>query len=187
MQDMVPGKGSDWSYSCQHTPQPCQILNPWARTGIEPPSSWILVGFINPWAWRECPLQSFWDVDLGCDLRIYISDKSRDLLLGVQGPHFENYLKKASHLALGLRCSLCKTRNRTRFAVSNCVIRTLHFFLRWLNHGQWHNGWESSNTPFLHLAKLLLGSPYMLGFHMRFYWRRVSAVKRNTKSYKLLN
>ena len=62
----------NWSYSCRPTPQPQQLRiwgvsatsataigtatpdprasatpNPWARPGIEPESSWILVGFIS--------------------------------------------------------------------------------------------------------------------------------------------
>ena len=58
-----PGKGSNQSYSYQRMPQPCRIqatsetyttaqgntgfLTHRARLGIEPESSWILVGFIS--------------------------------------------------------------------------------------------------------------------------------------------
>ena len=63
----VPRLGSNWSYSCQPMPQPqqCQIqalsvtytiahINAGSLThctgpGMEPTSSWILVGFINHW------------------------------------------------------------------------------------------------------------------------------------------
>ena len=43
-----PGYGSKWSCSCWPIPQPQQhqILNPLSE-GIEPPSSWILVGFVS--------------------------------------------------------------------------------------------------------------------------------------------
>ena len=62
------GEGSNQSCSCQSKPQTqqCQIqaisvtyttahgnarsLTPWVRPGIEPESSWILVGFITHWA-----------------------------------------------------------------------------------------------------------------------------------------
>ena len=61
-------RGSNLSCSCRPTPQPqqCQIqaasatcttahrnagsLTHWARPEIEPASSWMLVGFLNPWA-----------------------------------------------------------------------------------------------------------------------------------------
>ena len=60
-----PGQGSNWSYSCQPTPQPqqCQIqaisvtyttahgntrsLTHLAKPGVKPASSWILVRFIT--------------------------------------------------------------------------------------------------------------------------------------------
>ena len=62
---LFPGLQSHWSYSCQPIPQPqqCRIhttsvtytithgntrsLTHWARPGIEPVSSWMLVGFIT--------------------------------------------------------------------------------------------------------------------------------------------
>ena len=62
---------SNWSYSCQPTPEPqqCQIqavsltyttahgnarsLTRWARPGIEPAASWFLVGFVSPAPQRE--------------------------------------------------------------------------------------------------------------------------------------
>ena len=64
----VPGLGSNWSCSCRATPQPqqCEIqatsvtyttaqgyarsFTHWVRPGIEPTSSWMLVGFLNHWA-----------------------------------------------------------------------------------------------------------------------------------------
>ena len=77
------GQGSNWSYSHRSTPEPqqCGIRamsatytkvhgnagspTHWARTGIEPATSWFLVGFINHWAtyvwiffvkWSTCVL-----------------------------------------------------------------------------------------------------------------------------------
>ena len=71
-----PGRGQIRSCSCQPTPQPQQHGNPtasatyttvhsnarslthWARPGIEPVSSWILVGFISAVPQWEQPLQT---------------------------------------------------------------------------------------------------------------------------------
>ena len=68
-----PGEGSSWSCSCQPTPQPqqCQVraatatyaavcsnirsLIHWARPGIKPVSSRILVGSLTCWATRGTP------------------------------------------------------------------------------------------------------------------------------------
>ena len=68
-----PGKVSNRSRSCQPTPQPQQrqiwaesttyttahgnarSLTHWARPGMEPVSSWILVGFANCWATVRTP------------------------------------------------------------------------------------------------------------------------------------
>ena len=66
-----PGQGSDWSYSCSPMPQQCQIqamsandttphgnagyLTHWARSGIDPLSWGILVGFVNHWATTGTP------------------------------------------------------------------------------------------------------------------------------------
>ena len=67
------GQGSNRSYSCWPMPQPQQwriqavsvtytpahsnarSLTHWARPGIEPASSWILVGFFNCWAMKRTP------------------------------------------------------------------------------------------------------------------------------------
>ena len=62
----VPRQGSNWSCSQQPTPEPHWIQamsvtyttahsnsrssTHWARPGIEPMSSWMLVGFVNHWA-----------------------------------------------------------------------------------------------------------------------------------------
>ena len=66
-----PGQGSNWSCSCCSTPKPqqCQIrattltyttahgnarsLTHWARPGIEPVSSWMLVRFSSPEPWWD--------------------------------------------------------------------------------------------------------------------------------------
>ena len=75
----VPRPGSNWSCSCGPTPQPQQHGIPaasviyiahgnarsfthWSRPGIEPASSWILVGFINHWAMTRTPKEgnAFW-------------------------------------------------------------------------------------------------------------------------------
>ena len=68
-----PGLGSNWSCSCwpQSQPQQRQIqatsstytaaygharsLTCWARLGIKPTSSWILVGFLTHWATTGTP------------------------------------------------------------------------------------------------------------------------------------
>ena len=60
-----PGYMSNWSYSHQPMPQPQQLRIPahdstrfpthWARPGIKPMSSWLLVGFINHWAMMATP------------------------------------------------------------------------------------------------------------------------------------
>ena len=68
-----PGQGSNRGYSCWPTPDPQQhriwatsltytiahgnagSLAHWARPGIEPMSSWILVRFINRWATTGTP------------------------------------------------------------------------------------------------------------------------------------
>jgi len=73
----VPRLGSNWSSSFQPTPQPqqCKIraisatyttahsnvgsLTHWMRPGIEPTSSWILVGFVNRWATTGTPRKEF--------------------------------------------------------------------------------------------------------------------------------
>ena len=67
----VPRLGVDWRYSCWPTPQPqqCMIqtefkthttahsnarsLTHWVRPGIEPSTSWFLVGFVPDAPWRE--------------------------------------------------------------------------------------------------------------------------------------
>ena len=69
----VPRLRSNRSCSCQPTPQPQQqgiqavsstyttahgnarSLSRWARPGIKPPSSWMLVGFVNHWATAGTP------------------------------------------------------------------------------------------------------------------------------------
>ena len=67
----MEGYGSNRSYSCRLTPQPQQhriqaltyttahgsagSLTQWARPGIRPISSWILVTFINYWAMMGTP------------------------------------------------------------------------------------------------------------------------------------
>ena len=68
-----PGEGSNWSYSCRPTPEPQQLgiraafatyttahsnagfLTHWARPGIEPATSWCLVGFVNHYATMGTP------------------------------------------------------------------------------------------------------------------------------------
>ena len=78
-----PGKGSNWSCCCQPTPQSqqCQIravsvtyttahgnmgsLTHWARLGMEPESSWVLVKFLSTEPWQEPPKIIFlWNVSL---------------------------------------------------------------------------------------------------------------------------
>ena len=72
--------GSNWSCSCQTVPQPqqCRIwamsatytaghgnagsLTHWARPGIVPASSWMLVKFVNHWATTGTPPLYFCDV-----------------------------------------------------------------------------------------------------------------------------
>ena len=74
----VPRLRLNWSCSCQLTPQlqqrgiwaasvtyttahsTARSLTHWARPGIEPVSSWILVGFVNHWAMMETPSLPFW-------------------------------------------------------------------------------------------------------------------------------
>ena len=69
----VPRLGVSWSCSCQPRPEPQQLgiqassatyttahgnarsLTHWARPGIEPTSSWLLVGFFNCWAMTGTP------------------------------------------------------------------------------------------------------------------------------------
>ena len=69
----VPRLGVNWSCSCRPTPQPQQheiqassviyttvhsnarSLTHWARPGIKPESSWILVRFVNRWAMMGAP------------------------------------------------------------------------------------------------------------------------------------
>ena len=90
----VPRLGSNWSHSpCRPTPQPqqhriwamsatCTIahsntrsLTHWARPGIEPVSSWILVRFVTLWATRgtlgisflnKCSIEVFLWQDFFC-------------------------------------------------------------------------------------------------------------------------
>ena len=70
-----PGWGSNQRYSCRPTPQPQSqplriwatsatyttahgntlSLTYWARPGIEPETSWFLVGFVNHWAMKGNP------------------------------------------------------------------------------------------------------------------------------------
>ena len=75
-----PGQGSNWSCSCQPTPQPqqCSIwavsvtntvahgnagfFTLWARPGIELTSSWILIRFITCWATVRTPWPIFNEV-----------------------------------------------------------------------------------------------------------------------------
>ena len=51
----------DPSYICdlQHSSRQCRCLTHWAKPGIKPASSQILVGVINRWAQRELPAFSF--------------------------------------------------------------------------------------------------------------------------------
>ena len=44
-----------------HSSQQCQILNHCARPGIEPASSWVLVGFVNHRAMKGTPIATFLD------------------------------------------------------------------------------------------------------------------------------
>ena len=73
----VPGLGFEWSCNCQPTSQPQQrriwaasvtyatacsnerSLTNWARPGIEPSFSWILVRFLNYWATTGTPEKYF--------------------------------------------------------------------------------------------------------------------------------
>ena len=77
-----PGEGLNRSCSCWPTPQPQQhgiwatsatyttahgnmgFLTPGARPGIEPMSSWILIGFVNHWTTTGTPLSFFLDAFL---------------------------------------------------------------------------------------------------------------------------
>ena len=55
-----PGLGSNQSYSCWPTPHShTGSLTLWARPGIEPASSWILVRFVNHWAKMGTPKDMF--------------------------------------------------------------------------------------------------------------------------------
>ena len=74
----VPRLGVYWSCSRQPAPEPqqCRIwatsatyttahgntrsITHWARPGMEPVSSWILVGFVNHWATTGTPKLKFW-------------------------------------------------------------------------------------------------------------------------------
>ena len=71
----VPDQESNWSYSFRPMPQPqqCRIwaasasnttahgntrsLAHWARSGIEPATSWFLVGFVSTMPWQELLLK----------------------------------------------------------------------------------------------------------------------------------
>ena len=88
-----PGSGLKNRFSCQPTPQPqpCQIramsatyttahgnsrsLTYWARPGIEPTSSWILVGFVTAELQQELQPSQFihrlMQNDLGCKIENY--------------------------------------------------------------------------------------------------------------------
>ena len=46
-----------------HSPQYLRILTQWVKPGIEPTSSWTLVGFINHWATLGTPLGNLVLVD----------------------------------------------------------------------------------------------------------------------------
>ena len=77
----VPRLGSNWSCSCRPTPQQPQSriraafvtystahgnarsLTHWAMPRIEPPSSWILVRFINHWATTGIPMVFYQSLD----------------------------------------------------------------------------------------------------------------------------
>ena len=74
-----PGQGLNRSCSCRPTPQPQQhgvwaatatyttahsntgCLTHWVVPGIEPASSWILVGFVNHWATVGTPVSSHFE------------------------------------------------------------------------------------------------------------------------------
>ena len=78
-----PDKGSNWICSCQPTPQPqqCQIratpatyttahsnagsLTHWPRPGIEPVSSWILLGFVTAEPQWDLQNWKFWALLVG--------------------------------------------------------------------------------------------------------------------------
>ena len=54
--ELYHSHGNSGSEPClQHTPHNAESLTHWARLGIEPMSSWILVGFITAEPWRELP------------------------------------------------------------------------------------------------------------------------------------
>ena len=55
-------------------------LTHWARPGIEPTSSWMLVGFVNCWATVGTPWLTFLNDCLGCCV---------ETSLGIQGQSFE--------------------------------------------------------------------------------------------------
>ena len=50
-----PGRMYIW----HHSSQQCWIPNPWARPGIEPASSWILVSFFSTEPWQELQVLVF--------------------------------------------------------------------------------------------------------------------------------
>ena len=72
-----PGQGSIQSCSCWPTPQPQQhqfwatfatytavcsnarSLTHWGRPGMEPTSSWIVIGFLIPWTTKGIPIPIF--------------------------------------------------------------------------------------------------------------------------------
>ena len=88
----VPKLGSNWSYSCLTLPKPqqCKIwaasaiytaawdnvgsLNLWARPGIKPESSWILVGFLTSWVPIWNTLSFFRLFSLNTRKRLWKSD-----------------------------------------------------------------------------------------------------------------
>ena len=82
----VPRLGSNWSCNCQPTPQPqshgiwaasatyttahsnTRCLTHWARPGMEPETSWLLVGFVSTAPqWEHCLYHVFHDY-----VRIYL-------------------------------------------------------------------------------------------------------------------
>ena len=104
-----PGWGSNWSCSCQPTPEPQHLgiramsatytiahdnarsLTHWVRPGIKPATSWFLVEFVNHWARTGTPPMLYFRVRnwslYGCNARSWFVDGIQKWEVGKQTSH----------------------------------------------------------------------------------------------------
>ena len=90
----------DPSHICNlyHRSQQRRILNRWMRPGIEPASSWILVGFVNLWATKGTSLKHF--RNLFCCL--YISVQTKKAMIKILILHFISQCKPLPYIGSNL-------------------------------------------------------------------------------------